>query len=129
MAFGTAGVVIIGLGIDVVAVERIGRVLAAHGQRFLARCFAPEEVRRPTDAQHVAGLFAAKEAGLKALGTGWGASVSWHDLAVTHDPAGAPRLALRGAALRHAEREGATSVHVSITHAAGVAVAVVIIEK
>ena len=71
---------IVGLGIDAVGIERIRRLLERHGERLVARCFATGEVRRPRDAQHVAGLLAAKEAAFKALGTVWSGGVSWRQV-------------------------------------------------
>lgn len=120
---------IVGLGIDAVGVERVARLLARHGERLLARCFAPGEVRRPADAQHVAGLLAAKEAAFKALGTGWGEGVGWKQVEVTREQGGAPGLRLAGAAAVQAAALGAERLHVSITHDGGVAVAVVVMES
>lgn len=120
---------IVGVGLDLVSVKRVEVMLARHGQRFLARCFAPEEVARPGDANHVAGLLAAKEAAFKALGSGWGLGVGWRDPVVSRTSDGAPRLTLTGAAASLAETLGVRSTHLSITHAAGVAVAVVILES
>lgn len=120
---------IVGVGLDIVAVERAGAMLAAHGPRLFSRCFAPGEVARAGDAQHVAGLLAAKEAALKALGCGWGAGVGWRDPVVSRAENGAPRLTLTGPAAARAEALGVHSTHLSITHAGGVAVAVVILES
>lgn len=120
--------VIVGIGIDVVGIERAAGLLARHGPRLLARCFAAGEVRRPADAAHVAGLLAAKEAAVKALGTGFSAGVGWRDAFVVRGEGGAPRLHLASAAARRATALGVQSAHLSITHAAGVAVAVVILE-
>ena len=119
---------IVGLGVDVVEVARVARMLSAHGERFLARCFRASEVRRPRDPEHLAGLIAAKEAAFKALGTGWGESVGWRQVAVGRTAAGAPALELEGAARDRAAVLGARRFMVSITHAAGVAVAVVVME-
>lgn len=119
---------IAGLGLDVVAVDRAARLLERHRDRFLARCFAPGELLRPRDPQHVAGLLAAKEAAFKALGCGWGAGVGWRDAVVARASEGAPRLVLRGAAAARAAAIGAHAAHLSITHAGGVAVAVVVLE-
>ena len=119
---------IVGVGLDVVGTERAARLLARHGQRLLDRCFAVGEVARPRDAEHLAGLLAAKEAAFKALGCGWGSGVGWRDVTVARDASGAPRLALDRAAADLAAKLGARAWHLSITHAAGVAVAVVILE-
>lgn len=119
---------IVGLGIDVVAVERVRRLFGRHGQRFLDRCFCPGEVTRPADAEHLAGLLAAKEAAFKALGTGWDSGVGWRTIAVRRTAAGAPGLELSGVAATRCEALGAARSHLTITHDAGVAVAVVILE-
>ncbi len=119
---------IAGVGLDVVGVARTSRLLARHGGRLLERCFTAGEVVRPGDAEHVAGLLAAKEAAFKALGTGWGDGVGWRDVAVERTPSGGPRLRLTGGAAVRAATLGVRTTHVSITHAAGVAVAVVILE-
>ncbi len=119
---------IVGLGVDVVEVARVARMLDAHGGRFVARCFRAGEVSRPRDAEHLAGLLAAKEAAFKALGTGWGEGVGWLQVAVSRSAAGAPALDLQGAARQRAAALGAKRSLVSITHAAGVAVAVVVLE-
>jgi holo-[acyl-carrier protein] synthase len=119
---------IAGVGLDLVGVERTAAILARHGGRLLERCFAAGEVARPGDAEHIAGLLAAKEAAFKALGTGWGDGVGWRDAVVERTAAGAPRLRRAGGAAARAAALGVRIAHLSITHAAGVAVAVVILE-
>ncbi|HQT95969.1 MAG: holo-[acyl-carrier-protein] synthase [Acidobacteria bacterium 37-71-11] len=119
---------IVGVGLDLVGVERVAAILARHGGRLLERCFAAGEAARPGDAEHVAGLLAAKEATFKALGTGWGNGVGWRDAVVERTASGAPRLLLVGGAAARAAALGVRTAHLSITHAAGVAVAVVILE-
>jgi holo-[acyl-carrier protein] synthase len=121
--------VIVGLGLDVVAVDRIATLLGRHRERLFARCFAPGEIGRPDDPQHVAGLLAAKEAAFKALGTGWGEGVGWRDARVERQPSGEPRLSLAGRAAQRAAALGVGRTHLSITHAGGVAVAVVVLER
>jgi holo-[acyl-carrier protein] synthase len=120
--------VIVGVGIDLVAVDRVERLLARHGARFLARCFVDGEAVRPGDAEHLAGLLAAKEAAFKALGTGWDSGVGWRTVAVRRTAAGVPGLELSGVAATRCEALGAARSHLTITHDAGVAVAVVILE-
>lgn len=122
---------IVGLGIDVASVERIERALRRFGERFWERVLSPDERadlggRRADRAQALAGRFAAKEAATKALGGP--ADVGFHDLKVRRGPRGAPQLLLSGAARAHAERLGVGRSHVSISHDAGVAVAVVVLE-
>ena len=120
---------ITGVGVDVVDVARVASLLARYGERFIHRCFLPGELCRPGDAQHLAGVLAAKEAAFKALGTGWGGGVGWLSVEVTRTPTGGPALRLHGAAAAHAAARGAARAHLSISHAAGVAVAVVVLER
>ncbi|HVN77149.1 MAG TPA: holo-ACP synthase [Thermoanaerobaculaceae bacterium] len=119
---------IVGVGLDLVSVARARAMLARHGARLVARCCGPGEAVRPDDAAHVAGLLAAKEAAFKALGSGWGMGIGWRDAVVTRAPGGAPGLNLAGGAAARAAALGVRAAHLSITHAAGVAVAVVILE-
>jgi holo-[acyl-carrier protein] synthase len=120
---------IVGLGVDLVPIGRAAELAERHGKRFFSRCFAEAEVVRPEDAAHVAGLLAAKEAAFKALGTGWGQGVAWRDVVVVRDAAGAPTLTLGGAAAARAAVLGAARSHLSISHAGGMAVAVVVLES
>ncbi|HWP67115.1 MAG TPA: holo-ACP synthase [Candidatus Limnocylindria bacterium] len=124
-----------GVGVDLCEIARIERVLQApSGRRFRARVFTPAEVRHcegrgRAGAQSYAGIFAAKEAALKALGTGWSAGLAWRHVEVVHDRAGAPALALHGAARTLARRRGVTAAHLTISHAGALAVAVVVLER
>lgn len=124
---------IVGLGIDLVEVARIRRILAEHGERFLRRVFTPEEVRfcsaQADPAVPFAARVAAKEAAMKALGTGWGRGVAWRDIETVRPPEGPPRLALSGQAARAAKELGATRFHLSISHTETYAVAAVILES
>ena len=120
---------IVGLGVDLVDIERVAGMLARHGDRLLERCFAPGEAVRPQDPQHLAGLLAAKEAAFKALGCGWGDGVGWRDPRVERTGTGAPRLVLSGAAALRAQALAVRTAHLSITHDGGLAVAVVILES
>jgi holo-[acyl-carrier protein] synthase len=123
---------ILGLGLDLVELERLRAVLARHRDRFLERVCRPGEVgpRGDGDAmvQHVGGLFAAKEAVLKALGTGWGAGAGFRDVEVVRQPGLGPAIRLHGGALRRAGELGVARIHVSITHERGHAAAVAILE-
>ena len=119
---------IVGLGIDAVGVARVARLLARHPERLFAHCFSTDEVRRPGDVQHVAGLLAAKEAAFKALGTGWGEGVGWRQVVVERLANGQPSLRLEGAAARRAAELGVGRSHLSITHDGGLAIAIVILE-
>lgn len=120
---------ILGLGVDVVAVARVATLLARHGERFTRRCFLPGEVRRPDDPEHLAGLLAAKEAAFKALGTGWGEGVGWYGVEVIRRPSGSPTLRLHGTTAERAAALGVHRTHLSISHAGGVTVAVVVLER
>ena len=96
---------IIGIGTDIVQVRRIRESVDRYGDQFLNRCFTPVE-RKRADARAepvraYSRLFAAKEALLKALGTGMRESLSWHDFEITPDPLGAPTVAISGGAARH----------------------------
>jgi holo-[acyl-carrier protein] synthase len=122
---------IVGLGIDVVEVARIARVLASpSAERFVARVFTPGEgaycAPRRDGAMHYAVRFAAKEAASKALGVP--AGIRFLDVEVTRAE-GAPRLVLAGVAEERARALGVTDVHLSLTHDAGVAAAVVVLER
>ena len=109
-----------GLGIDVVEVARIAAAIERHGEPFLARIFTAAErdycsgQHRP--AQHFAARFAAKEAAVKALGTGIGEHAGWLDLEIRRSPDGAPTLVLHGAAADFAKRHGIAEVRISLTH-------------
>jgi holo-[acyl-carrier protein] synthase len=122
--------VIVGIGIDVCSIERMRRALERHGDRFFARiCSAAEraDLTGRDTATALAGRFAAKEAFAKALDGARG--VGWHEVEVRREPSGRPALTLHGNAITMVEKFGANRWHVSITHDAGVAVAVVILEK
>ena len=112
---------IFGIGIDVVEVERIATAIERHGEPFLARLFTAAEraycESRKNPAMHYAARFAAKEAAVKALGTGIGANAGLQDLEVTRDDSGAPKLRLSGAAEAFAKQHGITGIQISLTHA------------
>ena len=117
------------LGIDLTEVGRVAAVLERHAERFLARVFREGEIRRARRhprafAEHVAGRFAAKEAAMKALGTGW-RGVAFREIEIGRDPSGKPRLAFHGRALERARQLRVLSAEVSITHARDLAAAVV----
>lgn len=122
---------ILGIGIDLVEVTRIESALK-RGERFTRRLFTPHEIayclRHKEPARHFAARFAAKEAGMKALGTGWSNGVGWKDFEVRIDPAGRPLLLLTGRAAEIAVSMGATHTVVSLAHDGGFATAVAAIE-
>jgi holo-[acyl-carrier protein] synthase len=118
------------LGVDITEVSRIEQMLASHGQRFLARVFTARELLDAGEGKgkcmHLAARFAAKEAAMKALGTGLASGITWHDVETIRTPTGAPKLLLHS---RAAEVSGDLGVHgwtLSLTHTKSVAVAVVI---
>jgi holo-[acyl-carrier protein] synthase len=121
---------IVGMGIDVCSIERMRRALERHGDRFFSRICSDAE-RKDLSGRDVAtalaGRFAVKEAFAKALDGARG--VGWHEVEVRREPSGRPTLTLHGNATAMVEKFGANKWHVSITHDAGVAVAVVILEK
>jgi len=122
---------ILGLGIDVVDLSRIAGILERRGERFVARLCRPGEwQRRRGDAfvQHVGGLFAAKEAVLKALGTGWAQGLNFRQVEILRISSGAPQAVLHAAAESRAAAMGVERVHLSITHEQSYAAAVAILE-
>jgi holo-[acyl-carrier protein] synthase len=125
-------VTILGLGIDLVEVERVGRLLSQYGDRAFRRVLTPEEraycegQARP--AQHVAVRMAAKEAAYKALsGDGDVGYIPWRDVEVTRDADGRPGITLHGSARVVSERLGVRGVQVSLTHSHSHAAAIVIL--
>jgi holo-[acyl-carrier protein] synthase len=125
--------VIVSIGVDIIEVARIREVLA-RTPRFAERVFTPAERaycdgRGVVAAQHYAARFAAKEAALKALQTGWSGAISWQDVEVASRDTGAPYLILHGQVQELFEKSGATSMHVSLSHTNEHAIAQVILEK
>lgn len=123
---------IVGLGVDITEVQRIQGVIERQGQRFLKRVFTAGEIayceKFKNKYERYAGRFAAKEAAMKALGTGWARGVRWVDIEVVRERGGRPTLALAGEANKIAAKLGVTSVVISITHTSGQALAQVIFE-
>ena len=121
------------IGIDIIEVSRV-RETIARTPRFAERVFTEAErayceSRGAVAAQHYAARFAAKEAALKALQTGWSAGIGWQDVEISAKPSGAPVILFHGRARELFETSGATSAHVSIAHTSEHAVAEVILEK
>ncbi|HXV75195.1 MAG TPA: holo-ACP synthase [Candidatus Polarisedimenticolaceae bacterium] len=124
---------IVGLGIDLVEVRRLAAALERHGGRFASRVYTAREradcATRGDRVLALAARFAAKEACLKALGTGWRDGLGFRQIEVTRGPTGAPRVRLTGAAAARAGQLGVDAIHVSLTHQATVAAAVVVLER
>ncbi len=109
----------------------MARLLERHGDAMVRRICREGEPRLPSGpgrVAHLAGLFAAKEATMKALGTGWAQGIGFHQIEVVRRPGGAPALELHGAARERARLLGVDTLHLSITHDARAAAAVVILE-
>jgi len=120
---------IVGVGLDVCSIERMKRALERHGDRFFARICSErerEDLAGRDPATALAGRFAAKEAFAKALDGAPG--VGWHEVEVRRAPKGRPRLELHGNALAMVTKAHVERWHVTITHDAGIAAAVVILE-
>jgi holo-[acyl-carrier protein] synthase len=124
---------IVGTGIDIAEVPRIREAIERHGQRFLNRVFTEGEIQycesKANRVERYAARFAAKEAVMKAIGTGWNHGVRWRDIEVARKPGGRPTLLLHGKAAEFARKLGATNIALSITHTAEQAMAQVILES
>lgn len=124
---------IIGTGVDIVEIDRIKRLLDRYGERFLARTYSDAEraycAARPLPEQHFAARFAAKEAFVKAIGTGFTQKVVWRDISIVNEPSGQPILDVNGRAREIMDLLGATASYVSLSHSKSHAVAVVVLEK
>jgi holo-[acyl-carrier protein] synthase len=111
---------IIGIGTDIIECLRIAQMIERHGELFITRVYTPHEIQycqsRKLATQHFAGRWAAKEAILKALGTGWRRGISWRDVEVRNEPGGRPTVALRGGARDVVEQLGITRMLISISH-------------
>lgn len=118
---------IVGHGIDVIEVDRIRRMLADHGPRFIERTFTPAEQayaeREKRQAEVYAGRFAAKEAVMKVLGTGWRQGVAFAEIEILQKPSGEPYVQLHGRTAEVAGERGIARIWITITHIASVAMA------
>ncbi len=116
-----------GTGIDLVPIPRIRSLLNRHGDRFVSRVFTGSEIEycrnRSTSAVHFAGRFAAKEAVMKAIGTGWTSGVIWKDIAIHREEQEPPKAHLSGEAARIADNRSIGRIHVSISHTDDLAIA------
>ncbi len=124
---------IVGTGVDLAEVPRIKASIERYGARFIDRIYTPLEIayveRKANRFERYAARFAAKEAGMKALGTGWRRGVRWQDFEVVNLPSGRPTLQLHGAAQTIAAAIGVTAVSLSLTHTSETGMAFVIFEK
>jgi len=124
---------IAGIGVDIVDIARIQALLDRYGERFLGRVYTEAEtayaMRGANKAERLAGRFAAKEAVMKALGTGKSQGILWKDIETLRARSGKPEVRLHGQAVKWAKLRGGGAVHVSITHDGGKAMAFVILEK
>lgn len=123
---------IVGTGIDLAEVDRIRRAIGRHGPRFIDRIYTGGEIAyvesKANRFERYAARFAAKEAGMKAIGTGWRRGVRWQDFEVANLPSGKPTLKLHGVAAEVAAKLGVRSVALSMTHTAQQGMAFVILE-
>jgi holo-[acyl-carrier protein] synthase len=124
---------IVGTGIDIAEVERIASSIERFGRRFLERVFTPDEIRycesKANKAERYAGRFAAKEAAMKAIGTGWNRGVTWQDVEVQRAPGSRPVIAFHGKGREFFDKLGAVRAHLSISHTKDSAMAQVILES
>ena len=124
---------IVGTGIDVAEVDRIAASVERFGRRFIERVFTEAEIRycesKANKAERYAARFAAKEAGMKAIGTGWSRGVRWRDIEVQRQPGGRTTVAFHGKAGEYFAELGAEQAHLSLTHTKGMALAVVVLER
>ena len=123
---------IVGTGVDLAEVPRIKASIERFGARFVERIYTPAEIayveRKAIRFERYAARFAAKEAGMKAIGTGWRHGVRWQDFEVANLPSGKPTLRFHGVAAQIAEKLGVRNVALSITHTAELGMAHVILE-
>jgi holo-[acyl-carrier protein] synthase len=124
---------IVGTGIDIAEVPRIAESIERFGERFLHRVFTEGEIRycesKANRTERYAARFAAKEAAMKALGTGWNRGVRWRDVEVSRQPGGRPTIVFHGKAAEFAAQLSATRVALSLSHTAEQAIAQVILES
>jgi holo-[acyl-carrier protein] synthase len=123
---------IVGTGIDIVEVPRVGQSIERFGERFLNRVFTVAEIRyceaKANRVERFAARFAAKEAAMKAIGTGLRGGITWKDFEVGREPGGRPTMLLHGKAARVAEKLGVRRSHLSVSHTEEHAVAYVVME-
>lgn len=123
---------VVGLGVDIAEVPRIRAAVERYGDRFLNRVFTEGEIRycrtKANLYERFAARFAAKEAAMKAIGTGLRGGISWHDFEVVREVSGRPTIAFHGVAAKVAERLGVRRSSLSLSHTEQMAIAQVILE-
>lgn len=123
---------IYGIGTDIIEVERVEKLIQK-GETYLQSIFSRDEIHycesKSRKAEHYAARFAAKEACLKALGTGWRDGIGFSEIEVTHNDLGKPQLRFSGVALKQMEVNQINTVSVSLSHVKEIAIAVVILEN
>lgn len=123
---------IVGTGIDIAEVPRIAAAIERYGERFLKRVFTSAEIQycesKVNRAERYAARFAAKEAGLKAIGIGWRLGIGWHEVEVRREPGGRPTVVFSGKAGEFATKLGVRRAVLSLSHTAQYAIAQVILE-
>src|ERR1700690_704627 len=123
---------IVGTGIDIAEVPRIGESIGRFGERFRRRIYTEGEIRycdsKANRVERYAARFAAKEAAMKALGTGWSRGVRWRDIEILRQPGGRPTIQFHGKAAEFAAQLGAKNIALSLSHTAEQAIASVILE-
>ena len=123
---------IVGTGVDLAEVARIRQAIERFGVKFIDRVYTPAEIayveRKANRFERYAARFAAKEAGMKAIGTGWRHGVRWQDFEVANLPSGKPTLRFHGVAAEFAARLNVRNVFLSLTHTAATGMAHVILE-
>jgi len=123
---------IVGTGVDLAEVPRVRHLIERYGRRFIERVYTPSEIayveRKANRFERFAARFAAKEAGMKAIGTGWKFGVTWQDFEVANLPSGKPTLRLHGVAARVAEKLGVRHISLSLTHTTEYGLAHLILE-
>ncbi len=111
---------VLGIGTDIIETVRIAQMIEKHGELFLSRVFTTREIQycstRRAANQHYAGRWAAKEAVLKVLGTGWAKGIQWTDIEVVNEVSGAPTIRLSNRAAEIASERGIRNVLISISH-------------
>src|SRR5215467_13192071 len=124
---------IVGMGIDITEVPRIAESIARFGERFLRRIYTEEEIRycdsKANRVERYAARFAAKEAAMKALGTGWSRGIRWRDIEVYRQPGSRPTIRFHGKASEFAARMGVKNIALSLSHTTEQAIASVILES